>query len=124
MVGARTCSIDGAIYGTSVFPGGVPAMQWLQGSLSDADIQAISDSLNSNPATGQQRYIATCAGCHGIDARGGRVHENPRGSAGDILEAIHEERPMSFLGCLPASDIKEIGKYLKGKKRGGGRDDD
>jgi mono/diheme cytochrome c family protein len=119
------CSIDGAIYGTSVFPNGVPDMQWLQGQLSAADIQAISDSLNSNPATGKQRYITACAGCHGIDARGGRVHESARGNAHDILEAIDEERPMSFLGCLPASDIKEIGKYLKGKKRGdrGGKDD-
>jgi len=123
VAGARTCSIDGSINGTSVFPGGVPAMRFLKGLLSPEDIQAISDSLNSNPATGQQRYITACAGCHGADGRGGRVHENARGSAGEILEAIDEERPMRFLGCLPASDIKEIGNYLKGKKRGDGRGD-
>ena len=93
-------------------------MQFLQGQLSAADIQAISDSLNSNPATGQQRYITACAGCHGMDARGGRVGEGVVGaSAGSILEAIQEERPMGYLGCLPASDIKDIGKYLKSLKK-------
>jgi mono/diheme cytochrome c family protein len=118
VVGARACSIDGAINGTSAFPTGVPAMQWLQGQLSDAEIQAISDSLNSNPATGQQRYITACAGCHGIDARGGRVGEGVRGaSAGDILEAIREERPMGYLGCLPASDVRDIGNYLQSISR-------
>ena len=122
IVGARVCSIDGAINGTSVFPNGVPDMQFLQGSLSDADIQAISDSLNSNPATGQQRYVTACAGCHGVDARGGRVGESARGAnAGSILEAIHEERPMGYLGCLPASDLKAIGTYLNGGKSGSGK---
>lgn len=126
MVGARTCSIDGAIDGTSVFPGGVPSMRFLQRLLSDADIQAISDSLNSNPVTGQQRYITACAGCHGIDGRGGRVGEGVKGkNAGDILEAIREdeESSMGFLGCLPASDIKDIGNYLRGNSRGGSRGD-
>ncbi len=124
MVGARTCSINGGIYGTMVFPGGVPAMQFLKGILSAANIQAISDSLNSNPATGQQRYITACAGCHGMDARGGRVHEGVVGaSASEILEAIHEERGMRFLGCLPASDVKAIGTYLQGLG-GGDHDDD
>jgi mono/diheme cytochrome c family protein len=100
-----------------VFPNGVPDMQFLQGQLSDADLQAISDSLNSNPATGQQRYVTACAGCHGVDARGGRVGEGVRGaSSSNILEAIHEEGPMGFLGCLPASDVKAIGTYLKGSK--------
>jgi mono/diheme cytochrome c family protein len=122
IVGARVCSIDGAINGTSVFPNGVPDMQFLQGQLSAADLQAISDSLNSNPATGQQRYITACAGCHGVDARGGRVGEGAKGAnAGDILEAIREEGAMGFLGCLPASDVKDIGNYLKGSNssRGG-----
>jgi mono/diheme cytochrome c family protein len=121
VAGARTCSIDGAINGTSVFPGGVPDMQFLKG-LSPDQIQAISDSLNSNPATGQQRYITACAGCHGVEARGGRVGEGAKGAnAGDILEAIREEGAMGFLGCLPASDVKDIGNYLKGSNssRGG-----
>ena len=96
-------------------------MQFLKGLLSPEDIQAISDSLNSNPVTGQQRYITACAGCHGIDGRGGRVHESAKGSAGDILEAIDEERPMSFLGCLPASDVKDIGTYLQGGSKDKGK---
>ena len=123
MVGARTCSIDGAINGTSVFPGGVQAMQGLGlEDLTDAEIQAISNSLNSGKVTGQQRYITACAGCHGVDARGGRVGEGIRGaSAGGILEPIQEEGPMGYLGCLPASDIKAIGNYLTGNKRGGGK---
>ncbi len=101
-------------------------MRFLQRLLSDADIQAISDSLNSNPVTGQQRYITACAGCHGIDGRGGRVGEGVKGkNAGDILEAIREdeESSMGFLGCLPASDIKDIGNYLRGNSRGGSRGD-
>lgn len=109
-----------------MFPQGVPDMQFLQGQLTPADIEAISESLNSNPATGQQRYITACAGCHGIDARGGRVGESVVGaSAGDILESIREELPMGYLGCLPASDIKEIGQYLQsigGNDRNDGAD--
>jgi mono/diheme cytochrome c family protein len=95
-------------------------MQFLQG-MSDSDIQAISDYLNSFEAiTGQERYIAGCAGCHGIDARGGRVGESVRGeSAGKILESIREERPMGYLGCLPASDVKDIGNYLQSIGGGG-----
>jgi len=102
-----------------VFPNGVPDMQFLQGQLSDADIQAISDYLNSFVGiTGQHRYIAACAGCHGMDARGGRVGEGVIGaSSSDILEAIREERPMGYLGCLPASDVKDIGSYLQGNSR-------
>jgi len=126
--GARTCSIIGAIYGTSVFPNGVPRMSSLQQVLSAADIQALDDYLNSfEGITGEHRYITACAGCHGIDARGGRVGEGVIGaSAGNILEAIREEHPMGYLDCLPASDIKEIGQYLQslkeGKRRGNGDD--
>ena len=88
--------------------------------LTAEQIQAISDSLNSNPATGQQRYITACAGCHGIDARGGRVGEGVRGAnSGSILEAIREESPMGYLGCLPATDVKDIGTYLQSIGRSG-----
>jgi hypothetical protein len=96
-------------------------MQFLQGVLSPEDIQAIANSLNSNPATGQQRYTTACAGCHGDDARGGRVGKSPRKNACKILGAIHDELWMSFLGCLPASDITDIGSYLKDKKHAGGK---
>jgi mono/diheme cytochrome c family protein len=125
VLGARTCSINGSINGTSVFPGGVPAMQFLKGILSASQIQAISDYLNSGTVTGQQRYITACAGCHGADARGGRTGENVRGeSAGDIREAIDDEREMRFLSCMPSSDIKAIGTYLRGGRRSGDRDHD
>ena len=120
VVGARTCVIDGSINGTSVFPGGVPEMQWLKGLLSAAQIQAISDFLNSGTVTGQQRYITDCAGCHGADARGGRTGENVRGaSAGDTREAIGDEREMRYLSCLPSSDVNAIGSYLRGSRSGG-----
>ena len=115
MLGARTCSINGSINGTRVFPGGVPAMQFLKGVLSAAQIQSISDFLNLGTVTGQQRYITACAGCHGADARGGRTGDSVRGaSAGDTSEAIDEDRDMRFLSCLPSSDINAIGTYLRG----------
>lgn len=109
-----------------MFPQGVPAMQGLGfENLTAADIQAISDSLNSNPATGQQRYITACAGCHGVDALGGRVGEGVRGaSAGAILGAIQDERPMGYLGCLPASDVKDIANYLQSLSGGVSNDGD
>ena len=117
VVGARTCGINASLNGTSVFKGGVPAMQFLKGVLSTAQIQSISDYLNEGTVTGQQRYITNCAGCHGIKARGGRVGENVRGaSACDTLSAISGERTMRFLGCLPASDVKAIGSYLRGNR--------
>lgn len=114
VIGARSCSIKGAINGTYVFKGGVRAMKFMQGAFSDEQIQKISDYLNSFAGiTGQQRFITTCAGCHGIDAKGGRVDEEVYGeSAEDIKEAIYDESPMKFLKCLPYSDICAIGSYL------------
>jgi len=123
--GARTCSINGSINGTSVFPNGVPAMQFLKGVLSAEQIQAISTFLNTGTVTGQQRYITTCAGCHGADARGGRVGDSVRGaSAGDTREAIGDEREMRFLSCLPSSDLYSIGNYLRGISGGGDSEHD
>ena len=90
-------------------------MQFLKGILSDAQILAISTFLNSGTVTGQQRYITTCAGCHGTDARGGRTGDNVRGAdSGDIREAIDEDSEMRFLRCLPSSDTYSIGRYLNG----------
>jgi len=125
VLGARTCSINAAINGTRVFPGGVPAMQFLRGVLSSAQIQAISGFLNSGTVTGQQRYLTGCAGCHGADARGGRSGENVRGaSADDIEDSIDDDRAMRFLGCLPSSDVESIGRYLRGVTGGDGDHDD
>ena len=112
--GARVCSIQGAINGTAVFPGGVPQMQFLQGAYSTAQIAELSSFLNSQPLTGQQRFVTTCAGCHGTDAAGGRVGEDVRGRDADrIRRALNEVPAMAFLSCLPNSDIELIGGYLE-----------
>jgi len=114
VAGARSCNINGSIFGTSVFPGGVPAMQFLQ-SLTGAQLDSIADYLNSAQTSGEQRYVATCAGCHGNDGSGGRVGENVRGeSAGETWEAIVEEREMNYLACMPRSDIDAIAAFLNG----------
>ncbi len=115
VAGARSCTIRGSVFGTSVFPGGVPAMQFLQGALADGDIDVLSDYLNSATATGKQRYATSCAGCHGPDGSGGRVGEGVRGdSAGDIADAIGEDSAMRYLSCLPASDVVAIAGFLQG----------
>ncbi len=88
-------------------------MRFLQGALSAEQIQAISDYLNSFAVSGQQRYATTCAGCHGLDARGGVVHESVRGAdPAAITEAILDESSMRFLTCLPSSDVSQIADYL------------
>lgn len=116
VAGARACTIEGAIFGTSVFPNGVPEMvAYGNQGLSPGEVAAIADYLNSREATGEQRYVTACAGCHGNDARGGRVSEGVRGEdAGDVREAIREERTMSYLSCVPSSDVDKIGTYLTG----------
>lgn len=114
VAGARACNIQGSIFGTSVFPGGVPEMQYLQG-ISDADIDLLADYLNSRETSGEQRYVTTCAGCHGDDASGGRVGEDVYGdSAHETWEAIREEDEMHYLACMPESDIQAITEFLQG----------
>jgi PKD repeat protein len=121
VAGSRSCNIDGSIFGTSVFPNGVPEMQYLQG-LGAADIEAMADYLNSKATSGEQRYVATCAGCHGNDGRGGRTGEDVRGeSAHETREAIREESEMRFMACMPRSDIDVIASFLRS---GGDGDDD
>ncbi len=116
VIGARTCSIKGAIYGTYVFKGGVYPMRTFKGAFTDMQTKMISDYLNDfNGINGQQRFTTTCAGCHGMDAKGGRVDEDIRGEdAHDIFEAIQDEDPMYFLKCLlyTPDDIHDIGYYL------------
>ena len=112
--GSRSCNIEGSIFGTSVFPNGVPEMQHLQG-LSDTEIVAMADYLNSREVSGEWRYVSTCAGCHGNDGSGGRVDEDVNGdSAGETREAIAEESEMRYLACMPQSDIASITSYLLG----------
>ena len=115
--GARACSIDASIFGTSVFPDGAPGMQFLQDLVNNGSIDAeqLAEYLNSEPTNGEQRYVTACAGCHGSDAQGGRTHEGVLGeSAHDIREAIDEESTMRFLACLPDSDIDAIAGFLGG----------
>jgi PKD repeat protein len=117
MAGARECTITASIYGNSVFPDGVPMMQGLQGRFSEADIVEMAAYLNSREATGEQRYVTACAGCHGADGSGGRSHESVTGEdAGETAEAIREERDMRFLECLPATDLAGIGSFLMGTR--------
>ena len=122
VAGARSCSVEASIFGTSVFPDGAPGMQFLQALISDGTLDAnlIAEYLNSQPATGEQRYVAACAGCHGDDGSGGRTREGVRGeSAHETREAIREEGAMRFLDCLPDSDIDAITEYLGGSTGGG-----
>ncbi|MEL7450666.1 MAG: PKD domain-containing protein [Pseudomonadota bacterium] len=113
--GARLCSIQGAINGNAVFPNGVPEMQFLQGVYTTAQLQAVSDFLNSQlPVEAQRRFVTTCAGCHGNDASGGRVNEDIRGRDLErILRALSREPEMAYLDCLPiAPDLSQIGAWL------------
>ena len=124
IAGARSCNISGSIFGTSVFPNGVPEMQFLQGLL-EAEIDALAEHLNSLDASGEQRYVTTCAGCHGDNGRGGRVGEGILGdSAHESLEAIAEESEMRYLACMPESDFVAIAGFLQGTADDNDIDDD
>ncbi|MGD8644481.1 MAG: PKD domain-containing protein, partial [Chromatiales bacterium] len=114
VAGSRECNIYGSIFGTSVFPDGAPGMEFLQSILSEDDIAALAEYLNSRETTGEQRYVSTCAGCHGNDGSGGRTDEDVHGdSAGETLEAIGDEQEMRYLSCMPGSDIDDITEYLR-----------
>lgn len=122
VAGARSCNLEGSIFGTSVFPNGVPEMQYLQ-TLGAAEIEAMAGYLNSKETGGERRYVTTCAGCHGNDGSGGRTGKNVRGeSAHETWEAIQEESEMRYMACMPRSDIDMITQFLGG--RVGGFDDD
>jgi PKD repeat protein len=124
VTGARSCTIRGAIFGTSVFPGGVREMvTYGNQSLSTAAIDAIAGYLNSRDVTGEQRYVTACAGCHGNDARGGRTGERVTGAgSGSINEGIGEVRAMQYLDCLPDGDVTQVSAYLKSLKASNGDD--
>ena len=112
VAGARSCNIEGSIFGTSVFPDGAPGMQFLQ-ALTDDDIRSLADYLNSEPTSGERRYVTTCAGCHGDNGQGGRVDEDVHGdSAHETWEAIREESEMRYMACMPEDDIAAITAYL------------
>jgi mono/diheme cytochrome c family protein len=116
MTGARECTITASIYGTSVFPGGVPDMQGMQGMIGDAESAELATYLNSQAVTGEQRYVTTCAGCHGVDGSGGRSQISVLGlGAGATAAAIVNVNEMDFLACLPDSDVTEIEDFLLSK---------
>ncbi|MGD8978414.1 MAG: PKD domain-containing protein [Gammaproteobacteria bacterium] len=115
VAGARSCTIYGSIYGTDLYPDGAPGMQFLQDVLGNDDIDALAGYLNAQDASGEQRYMAGCAGCHGADGSGGPYDEDVHGDeAEETAEAIEEESEMQFLTCLPDSDIVAISDYLAG----------
>ena len=119
VAGARSCNIAGSIFGTSVFPEGVPEMRGLADLLTTADIEMMAEYLNSRDTSGEQRYVTTCAGCHGDNGSGGRTGEDVHGeSAEETWEAIYDEEEMNYLACMPRSDIDAIAGFLAG------RDDD
>lgn len=123
VAGARSCNIDGSIFGTSVFPNGVPDMQFLQG-LSEPEIGALAEYLNSQDTSGERRYVTACAGCHGNDGSGGPSGEGVHNeSAGETREAIGEVRAMGYLSCMPRSDIEMIVDFLGGDGTGLGSDE-
>jgi PKD repeat protein len=108
LAGARECTITASIFGSSA----VPMMSYLD-YLSAAEITELAVYLNSRDATGEQRYVTGCAGCHGADGSGGSSDEDVMGeSAGETAMAIMEESEMLFLACLPESDLKAIGSFL------------
>jgi mono/diheme cytochrome c family protein len=115
VAGARSCNIEGSIFGTSVFPDGAPGMQALQ-VLTDDEVQSLAEYLNSEPTSGERRYVTTCAGCHGNSGEGGRVDEDVHGeSAHETWEAIREDSEMRYLACMPEDDIHAIADYLAGQ---------
>ena len=127
VTGARACVIEGSIFGTYVFPNGVPGMQFLQGQVDSGavDVDKIAGYLNSQPVTGEQYYVTDCAGCHGNDGSGGRTGENVRGEdAHETWEAISEESTMRYLACLPNSDVDAIATFLGGRGDSDEHDDD
>ena len=127
VAGARSCSIDGSIFGTYVFPDGAPGMQFLQEAANNGavDTIAIAEYLNSEPVTDEQYYVAACAGCHGDDGNGGRTGESVTGDdAGDIREAINDESAMHYLACLPDADLEAMARFLGGTGAGVDTDDD
>ena len=119
--GSRTCSIVASIFGTYVFPNGVPEMQFLQALANDGtiDSEKLADFLNSRAVTGEQFYVTACYGCHGDNGEGGRVGENVAGDdAASINSAIAEESTMQFLACLPQSDITSMAAFLTASNDG------
>ncbi len=118
VTGARDCSITASIFGNPAatnrglrkkipWPDGVPSKLFLQ-DLSSDEIAKIAEYLNSDTVSGEQRYVTTCAGCHGADASGGFVNKDLRGKRNVNVN----QRLMQYLSCLPESDIDQVEDFL------------
>jgi len=78
---------------------------------------------SANPANGQQIFASSCAGCHGLDGRGGErapnIAEAPavqRLSDEALIRIVSEGVPgtgMPPFSSLGASGISEVVKYLR-----------
>ena len=118
VLGARSCSIDAAVNGnpaaggSTPYPDGVPDMQFMQGVLDGPSIDAISAWTSGLPASGAERFVTTCSGCHGADGSGGFVNLDIRGKGNLVRQAILNENSMKFLSCLPEYEITAYGDFL------------
>lgn len=104
--GARICSMWKAIHSF------ILGMEHLE-ILTPQQLFQISEYLNSFQISGEDRYIATCLGCHGKRGEGGRVARNVQGEdTSDIIDAIFDEDAMAYLTCLSPGDVQQIAGYL------------
>ena len=96
--------------------------------LSAGEIAAVADFLNLREATGERPSVDTRhpdlplvlhlgaerAALY-VDTSGEALFKRGwREDAGNIREAIREERDMHYLSCVPATDVDRIGTYLDG----------
>ena len=92
-------------------------MKFLDGLLSDSQLQSIVDYLSNvpvpqAPAATSNLYDLYCASCHGAGGVGGPDGSVLGESSGDISEAIREVSAMRSLAFLTSSQIREIAQYL------------
>ncbi|MDH5407399.1 MAG: c-type cytochrome, partial [Gammaproteobacteria bacterium] len=96
-------------------------------SLTDAEIQAVSDAIANNggggggqASDGEGLYNSYCASCHGVGGEGG-VEEAVTGETADsIKDAINGEADMNYLTALITdAEIDLIAAYLNGESGGG-----
>jgi cytochrome c oxidase cbb3-type subunit 3 len=79
--------------------------------------------LNSENTSGQKIFVSTCAGCHGLDGRGGerapniaQNREAQRLSNAELKHIVQEGVPgtgMPAFHSLASSDVKAVVAYLR-----------
>lgn len=84
-------------------------------SLTPTEVQAIADALagigTPPPATGEQRYITLCQGCHGVNGTGGSAKAIVGVSANQITSAISAIVAMQSI-LLTGTDALDIANFL------------